>query len=92
MKTLYFADSKRPILTFEAEHVDIAQDADGLIVQANGCITEQDSEALQEAMHSNYACLFTVKEAGEELLHGRFQVVFLNVEPEQMAARITPEA
>lgn len=89
MKTLSFSDSKRPILTFEAEQADFARDGDAFVVQAGGAVTFQDTPALEEIMHGERPCLLCVTEGGEELLNGRFHTTFLVLEEDALAVRIT---
>ena len=89
MKTIAFADAKRPILTFEAGEVDLTRDGVDFVLQAHGSITFQDTPALEELMHSDYACLMTVSEGEQELMHGRYKVTFLAIEPDQLVARIS---
>lgn len=89
MKLLRFADSKRTILLFQASEVELARDGVEFLIQASGEITFQDTPALEELMHSNYACQFTVSEGETELLHGRYHVTFLTLEPDQLVARIS---
>lgn len=90
MKLLHFSDSKRPILTFEAEHTELAQDGDAFVIQAIGAITFQDSPALEDLTYNDHSCQLSVSEDGAELLHGQFGVTFMVLEPEQLVARITP--
>ena len=89
MKLLSFADAKRTIITFEAEDVDLNRDGDDFILVANGKITFQDTGALEELMHSDYLCQFTVSEGGTELMHGRYHVTFMALEEDMLAARIS---
>lgn len=89
MKTLTFADSKRPIITFEAEYVNISQDGADFVIQAGGEITFQDMPAFEELHHGNHPCLFTVTEGEAELLQGRYHVTFLTLEPTELVARIS---
>lgn len=88
MKTIRFAHSKRPFLTFDAEEMSTVKDGSEFVIQAGGRITFQDTPALEEHMHSPYPCLLTVQEAEEELLHGQYHVTFLCVEETELAIRI----
>lgn len=89
MKTIAFSDSKRPILTFEAENTEFSQDGDAYVIQANGTITFQDTAALEDLMHNNHPCLLRVTEGDAELLNGRFYATFLVLEEEMLVVRIT---
>ena len=89
MKILSFSDSKRPILTFEAEHTEFARDGDAFVIQAGGAVTFQDTPALEEIMHGQRECQFHVTESGEELLQGRFYPTFLMLEEDALAVRLT---
>ena len=89
MKLLRFADSKRAILTFEAGDVELARDADSFLLQAQGSITHQDTPALEELMHGNHTCLFSVTDGDAELMNGRYHVTFLTLEPDQLVVRIS---
>lgn len=91
MKTLAFSSSKQPILTFEAEHAEFAQDGDAFIIQASGEVTFQDTPLLEEFMHGERACQLLVTEQGAELLQGRFLTTFLVLEPDTVVTRLTVE-
>jgi hypothetical protein len=89
MKTITFSDTKRPILTFAAEHTELAADGDAFVIQASGEITFQDTPALEDLMHNNHACLLRVEEDATELMSGRFHATFLVLEQEMLVVRIT---
>lgn len=89
MKTITFSDSKRPILTFVAEHTEFAADGDAYVIQAGGEITFQDMPAYEDLVHNGHSCLLRVEEDGQELLSGRFHADFMALEPEMMVVRIT---
>jgi hypothetical protein len=89
MKIISFSDSKRPILTFEAEHTEFSQDGLAFLIQANGSITFQDTPALEDLTHSNHSCLIRVSENDETLLDGRFHTDFMTLETEMLVVRIT---
>lgn len=90
MKLLTLADSKRPILSFEAQDVSYSHDgASDIIIQASGSILFQDTPALEELLHSDYACLFSVTEGEETLLQGRYKITIINLEQGELVARIT---
>lgn len=89
MKTLSFSDSKRPILTFEAEHTEFAADGEAYVIQAGGAITFQDTPALEDLIHNRHPCLLRVEEDGQELLSGRFHTDFMALEQEMLVVRLT---
>lgn len=89
MKTISFSDSKRPILTFEAEHTEFAPDGDAYVIQAGGNITFQDTPALEDLMHNHHHCLLRVEENETELLSGRFHADFIALEQEMLVVRLT---
>lgn len=89
MKLLSFSDSKRPILTFEAENTEFSQDGDAYVIQASGAITFQDTPALEDMIHNNHHCLLRVSEGGQELLNGRYHSTFLVLEEEMLVVRLT---
>lgn len=88
MKVISFADAKRTILTFEAEHAEFAQDGDAFIITANGEITFQDMGAWEDLHHNGHSCLLSVKEGETTLLHSRYYATFMALEPELMVVRI----
>lgn len=96
MKTLHFFESKRPILTFEAEDLSYApdgMDAEGapeFLVTAGGAITFQDMPLVEELIHGvKPSCFLQVKEGEQTLLDGRFRVTFLVLEPDQLVIRLS---
>lgn len=89
MKTICFADTKRPILTFVTSEVELGRDGDAILLQAGGEITFQDMPALEELMYVKDDCLLSVHDGEKEMLHGRFHVTFLVLEPDQLVARIS---
>lgn len=90
MKTLHFFESKRPILTFEAEDVSYAPDGEEYLITANGEITFQDTPAIEELLHGvREGCFLQVSEGSETLLDSRVKTTFLVLEPEQLVLRIS---
>lgn len=89
MKTLHFFESKRPILTFQAEDVNYAPDGAEILLTAQGEITFQDTPAVEELFHGKPSCFLQVKEQEEILLDGRFSVTFLVLEANQLVVRIS---
>lgn len=95
MKTLTFSDNKRPILTFEAETLEYQAEGTNattgtpeILIVASGEITFQDTPPLEEMLGGDYEYLLTVTEGANELMCQRFHVLFLLLEPEQLAVRI----
>src|SRR5690349_4217633 len=99
MRTITFGSIKRKFLVFEAEEAEFAPDGADFIISASGRITFQDVPAMEEILAlGRYACHLTVHETGsgrvehgatgQELMHGRYLVTFLILEPEHFVARI----
>ncbi len=88
MKKITFSDTKRPILTFDAENTEFAQDGDAILLTAHGNISFQDQGAWEDIYSHNQNCLLSVTENDEEIMSGWYHATFMALEPEFMVVRI----
>ena len=90
MTTLRFGSIKQARLIFEADEITYEPTDEGVTLHAKGAITLQDPVAVEEMIAGDYECFLTATKEGEDVLHGKFRMMLLALEPAQLVARLVP--
>lgn len=90
MQRLTFFDSKRTILSFDVENLEFSRQEEGILLNASGRITSQDSAALEELSIQQHSCKVSLDKDGENVLNQQFFPSFLVLEENTLVVLLMP--
>ncbi len=80
MHTLTFSDSKRVILAFAADALSFERQEGGILLSAEGEMTQQDNAALEDLTASGRSCAVRIEKQEETLLNAQLTPTFFTLE------------
>lgn len=89
MQTITFSEHKKTIACFQAEALNVEKQPDGLLISAEGEMTQQDTPLLENYLYEAQACHVQITQEEDTVVSDRFTVTFFTCEQNMLVVRLS---